>query len=556
MSYQVHYTASRAAEASEWAPLVEKLEGEPKQRTRDVALADARPMLVLPPATTSLDAAVLDGIETTSSSHIVVVSSSRAQGLSERNPGFLTEAEKRGARDPEAKAWRRYEKRISLVVESNLAHPEVTILRCCPVLGSPDRLARLFEGRVLWTWLGYDPPIQLLSLERLAVVLDRIGMLQAAPAQSPIPAPNPTQSTAKPTLLYVAPDDAERISDLCRKRGVTRCMGPGFLHRIAARLSRASEAASFDQRRFLRFPFTVSNRQLLDRLGLETLGTTLESATLGSKVARSARRIDRDRRDSYGMDSGVIRRLQAWFLKPAARWYWRVAAKGIERFPKQGPTLLVGVHRGYIPLDAMMLMHLILEGTGRYLRTLIHPALVMMPFLSTFLPAIGGRIASKANTDRVLEEGGALAVYPEGASGAMVKTSKAYPLRPFLSIEFARAAVRHNAVVVPVVAVGPAETLPVFKQINWGWWKKRSGWPTLPVGFLFPFGPPIPLPAKWHIVFLDPIKPEEINSEDDEMRAQELAATVRRRLEEQLERLLRARRSVWRGSLFVDEVDE
>lgn len=257
--------------------------------------------------------------------------------------------------------------------------------------------------------------------------------------------------------------------------------------------------------------------------------------------------------DGMGWKRSAVTRLGRWFMEPLRRGYWRVADRGADMVPKSGATLLVGIHRGYVPLDAMMLLHLVQMRAARTVRFLIHPALLKWPFLANLFPSIGGLVASRANAERVLSSGGMLGVFPEGVNAAMIETRKAYPLQPFLSDEFARWAVRWNAQVVPVALVGPAEALPIFRRVRWRWWRRHTGWPTFPFGFLFPFGPPIPLPTKWHILFLEPIAPEDFEHEDEGERARALARTVRTRLDAAVQDLLRRRPSVWWGGLRSEE---
>ncbi len=550
MTYRIQFAASKddvAAEEKAWHTLTDALDRQAVESTcSEVATrpgSSRTPILLLPPALGARftqrgarsgasshpwSETSLGQLATTDCRHVVVISSARAQGLSYRNPGFLDETTKRATKNVEARAWRAFEKAVREACATNPHQPLVTILRCAPSLELPDPFGGFFRKKSLMTWLGFDPPIQLLSTQELVRVL-------IALAKEAIPDQHADQAPRQHRQFYVAPDDAERLSSICRRLGIRRLVMPSAIHTLAGKTS----TCDVQLRGFLRRTWTVSNRALLKQLNLPSLGRMQGSVPAASSTT-----------DSFGFDQATVARLSRWVLEPARRFYWRVESRGVEAFPKAGPTLLVGIHRGYLPIDAMMFHHLVARASGRFVRTLIHPALVKMPWFSIFLPAIGGRIAAKSNAERVLEDGGVLGVLPEGAGSAMIETKNAYPLQPFLSIEFARLAVRFNAPIVPVAAIGPAEALPVFKRINWRWWRKASGWPTLPIGFLFPFGPPIPLPSKWHIVFLEPITPLEVDGKNDEARAQALAQLVQQRIGSRLESMLAARKSRWRGNVL------
>jgi 1-acyl-sn-glycerol-3-phosphate acyltransferase len=234
--------------------------------------------------------------------------------------------------------------------------------------------------------------------------------------------------------------------------------------------------------------------------------------------------------------------------------YWRVEVEGLGHLPREGRALLVGVHRGFMPWDAVMTLHLLARELGRYPRFLIHPGLIKFPFLFNFHTKLGGVVACQENADRLLSRDEILAIYPEGIRGAFALYRDAYRLGKFGRDEFVKMALRHGAPIVPFVTVGSAETFPIIGKLNWGWWKRRTEWPFFPLTPTWPLAP-VPLPSKWHTQFLAPIHvgrryPPE--AADDAGVVREISREVRARMEESIREMLRRRKSIFFGSIFGD----
>jgi hypothetical protein len=131
----------------------------------------------------------------------------------------------------------------------------------------------------------------------------------------------------------------------------------------------------------------------------------------------------------------------------------------------------------------------------------------------------------------------------------------AYKLSKFGRDEYVKIALRHRAPIVPFVTVGSAEIFPIFKAVDWAWWKRHTEWPTFPITPTFPFLPPVPLPAKWHTQFLDPIHieeryPPEAADEPETVRA--ISLEVRSRMAEAIREMLNRRKSIFFGSIFKE----
>jgi 1-acyl-sn-glycerol-3-phosphate acyltransferase len=252
------------------------------------------------------------------------------------------------------------------------------------------------------------------------------------------------------------------------------------------------------------------------------------------------------------MDKGYIDAFGRTLFRFLHERYWRVEVAGLEHVPARGRAVLVGVHRGFMPWDAVMTLHLLARELGRYPRFLIHPGLVRFPFLFNFHTKLGGVIACQENADRVLERGDILAIYPEGIRGAFALYRDAYRLGKFGRDEFVKVALRHRAPIVPFVTVGSAETFPIIGKLNWGWWKRQTEWPFFPITPTWPLAP-VPLPSKWHTLYLPPLNVEDRyppEAADDPETVRAVSREVRARMEEAMRDIVRRRKSVFFGSVF------
>jgi 1-acyl-sn-glycerol-3-phosphate acyltransferase len=232
-----------------------------------------------------------------------------------------------------------------------------------------------------------------------------------------------------------------------------------------------------------------------------------------------------------------------------------VEVRGLERLPRTGPAVLVGVHRGFMPFDGLIAAHQIAHATGRLPRFLIHPGLVKFPFMHDFMIKQGGMIACGDNAGAVLRADGLLALYPEGIHGAFRLYRDAYRLGRFGRDDYVRMALRHRAPIVPFVTVGSAEIFPILAKIEWAWWKRYSEWPFIPLTPTFPMAP-VPLPSKWHTEYLEPLHVERdypAEGAEDDAVVRAIGSEVRDRMAEALTWMVGRRRSVFFGSIFPPE---
>ena len=419
-----------------------------------------------------------------------------------------------------AKQWQALEEMASRYLRGRMP---LTILRPATVLNSHALLSRRLMARVTLTLAGHDPVLQLLSLRDLASAI-----LCAA-------------EHGREGTFNVAPDAVVPLRAAVRIAGGCCLALPRTLQRGGSR-SQALE--------YLRYPWTVGNQKIKQELGFAP-----ESSSLAALVEAKNRKLPATdghtldpHFDDFGMDARYIQALERTLFKFLCNRYWRVEVKGLEHLPRTGRGLLVGMHRGFMPWDAVMALHLVARETGRYPRFLTHPGLMKYPFIANFITKLGGVVACQESADRILEGDGLLGVFPEGVEGAFTLYRDAYRLRGFGRHTFVKMALRHHAPIIPFVTVGSAEALPMFSRIKSRRWSRMTDWPYLPIS-TFPLLP-VPLPSKWHIQFLPAIHLEQQSST-----VKTISQEVRNRMQQAVDEMLRRRRSIFFGSVFEQEAE-
>jgi 1-acyl-sn-glycerol-3-phosphate acyltransferase len=312
--------------------------------------------------------------------------------------------------------------------------------------------------------------------------------------------------------------------------------------------------ASSAQQEYLRYSWTVSNERSKLELGMNYDRSTLDAAISADprRATFAAKTVAQKRFDDFGMDEHFIRVRSRRALGFMARHYWRIEVRGLEHVPRHGRAVLVGVHRGFMPFDGVMMVHLIEKHLGRIPRFLMHPGLVKCPYIARFLTMMGGMIACQENADYVLRREELLGIFPEGIRGAFRMYREAYHLDRFGRGGFVKIALHNRAPIIPFVILGTAEVFPIMGRIDWAWWKRNTEWPFIPITPTFPLIP-LPLPAKWHIQVLPPLPVQESYSPaaaNDSRIVNEIDDAVRDRLQQTLNAMLERRRSVFYGSIF------
>jgi 1-acyl-sn-glycerol-3-phosphate acyltransferase len=442
-------------------------------------------------------------------------------------------------RHPWAGPWASAEVEAREALCGETSPTRLTVLRVAatPVSGGRDLFSRLLSGFGAVVPWGHDPPVQLLDLEDLAEAI-----LRAAADGG--------------ELHNVVPAGVAPLRATLRLAGVRAWPLPVAARRLGAlRLGAAARSRAFTLVDYLRYSWTASGKGAEQTLGFRPRHSTVDVARRlragGLGVTSPAARAEREF-DPFGMDEDYIRWWSRTVWRFLHRYYWRVVVQGDEHVPRNGAAVLVGSHRGLMPWDAIMVLHHLVERHGRFPRFLVHPGLLKFPFSFDHITRLGGVIACQRNADIVLESGELVGVFPEGVRGAFSPVRGAYRLKSFGSHDYVRFSLRHRVPIVPLVTLGSAEVFPILARIGWGWWRRYSLWPCLPVAPNFPW---LPLPTKWHTRFLPPLEPfrkHPPQAAEDHSVVSRIGRDIRRLMQSTLDSMLVRRRSWFHGSVFTE----
>jgi 1-acyl-sn-glycerol-3-phosphate acyltransferase len=283
-------------------------------------------------------------------------------------------------------------------------------------------------------------------------------------------------------------------------------------------------------------------REALERL-LPALRQRL--ATLGDlvRLLEPPERLDR-----YGMDPRFAERLTPLLELLYASW-WRVQVRGGEAVPSAGPAVVVANHAGVVPWDALVLRHALRRDhpARRDLRPLLDDRECALPVFGAAAVRAGAVRADPESAARILAEGGAVAVFPEGSAGARKPWRDRYTLVRFGRGGFAKVALRARAPIVPCAIVGSEEASPGISRT--GWLAERLGVPLLAATPALTLAPAalVPLPSRWTIRFGSPIDvgEHEPSAAEDPAVVNALTERVRSSVQAMLDEDVAARSSVF-----------
>lgn len=225
------------------------------------------------------------------------------------------------------------------------------------------------------------------------------------------------------------------------------------------------------------------------------------------------------------------------------RFYFRTEVRGIQKVP-EGGVLLVSNHSGQIPIDGMLIaasMFLDAE-PPRVLRSMVEKWSQTLPFVSTLFSRVGQVVGVPENARRLLEQGEAVLVFPEGSKGISKPFAQRYRLTDF-GLGFMRLALETRTPIVPVAVIGAEEQYVSIANLEK--LAKAVGAPAFPIiPQLFVPGGQLPLPTKYRIHFGDPMHFEG-DPDDDDAVIQEKVLRVKGTIQSMLHRGLKERRSIF-----------
>jgi 1-acyl-sn-glycerol-3-phosphate acyltransferase len=219
--------------------------------------------------------------------------------------------------------------------------------------------------------------------------------------------------------------------------------------------------------------------------------------------------------------------------------YFRLKVHGVKRLPATGPAIVVANHSGFAGFDAIMICHLLRKYAKRPYKVVAHRAYFdMFQSLRVIARSFGFTEAKLAKAQETLEQNEMLLLFPEGEQGNFKSSWQRYMLRPFHT-GFVRLALATGAPIYPCLVVGAEETNFNLGNINLSRFIDHLVVP-LPLNVL-------PLPAKWSIEFLSPIRLDKESKShlNDHDWIHEKTREIQLMMQQKLKRKVRARRSIY-----------
>ena len=282
----------------------------------------------------------------------------------------------------------------------------------------------------------------------------------------------------------------------------------------------------------------VVARHVADEAAVALLGRDFEE-----RVRRVPIHLASGAIDPFGFDLATAK----YAVAAAAffhRVYFRVEVHDIARMPR-GRVLLIANHSGQLPIDGMLI------GTSmffdaeppRIIRSMVEKWTQTLPFVGTLFQRMGQVVGVPENAKRLLAQGEAVMVFPEGARGISKPWRERYRLGEF-GLGFMRLALETDTPIVPIAVVGAEE-----QYVNLGNSERLAklfGMPVFPIipQWFIP-GAQWPLPTKYRIYFGEPLYFDG-DPDDEDTVIEEKVAVVKGAIEQMVARGLRDRPGIFR----------
>jgi 1-acyl-sn-glycerol-3-phosphate acyltransferase len=225
------------------------------------------------------------------------------------------------------------------------------------------------------------------------------------------------------------------------------------------------------------------------------------------------------------------------------RRYFRTDVHGIENVP-EGRVLLIANHSGQVPIDGALIgaaMFMDAE-PPRIIRAMVEKWAVSLPFVSLLFTRVGQVVGVPENAQRLLTQGEALLVFPEGARGISKTFDRRYKLTEF-GLGFMRLAIETNTPIVPVAVVGAEEQyVSVANFDSLARLLRMPAFPLIPQ--LFIPGGQLPLPTKYRMWFGEPMRFTG-DPDDDDSVIDEKVWLVKQTIQSMLNRGIKERKHIF-----------
>jgi 1-acyl-sn-glycerol-3-phosphate acyltransferase len=312
-------------------------------------------------------------------------------------------------------------------------------------------------------------------------------------------------------------------------------MGPPVVtsaSRALARIDSAARGAPGLLRRIL-----GSAEQTMDDLLEKLLGESF-----AERISRVPMALGSSGVDPFGLDPQWAKYALAT-VAMLHRKYFRSDVHGIENVPS-GRILLVANHSGQVPLDAALIgaaMFMDAE-PPRIVRAMVEKWAVSLPFVSLLFTRVGQVVGVPENATRLLAQGEALLVFPEGARGISKTFDQRYKLTEF-GLGFMRLAIETETPVVPVAVIGAEEQYVSFANVeSLAKLLRMPAFPIIPQMFIP--GGQLPLPTKYRLWFGEPMRFTG-DPDDDDAVIHEKVWLVKQTIQSMLNRGLKERKHIF-----------
>ncbi|HEX4446045.1 MAG TPA: lysophospholipid acyltransferase family protein [Polyangiaceae bacterium] len=225
------------------------------------------------------------------------------------------------------------------------------------------------------------------------------------------------------------------------------------------------------------------------------------------------------------------------------RKYFRTEVHGIGNVPS-GRVLFIANHSGQLPIDgALIAAALFMDAEPpRLVRAMVEKWAVSLPFVSLFFARVGQVVGVPENATRLLAQGEALLVFPEGVRGISKTFDQRYKLTEF-GLGFMRLAIETDTPIVPVAVVGGEEQyISVANMEGLARLLRAPAFPIIPQIFLP--GGQLPLPTKYRLWFGEPMRFSG-DPDDDDGVIEEKVWLVKQTVQSMLNRALKERKHIF-----------